>query len=315
MVRVTSAVALAVVLGIVLGLGLWTLAGLAPRLGASRLAERVAPYLLDVSAEARALRGRRAGEPGSALAAFAAPILARAGLGLARALGSETVVTRRLRQAGSGTTVAGFRARQLVWTAGGALAGLLLVLVAGRAAAVSPAVGAVLATAAAASGLMLPERMLARRAGIRMRRIAAELPTVLEFLSLALSAGETVRHALRRVARVGTGELAGEIDRVMTDVDVGVPLTDALVRCASELELPALSRAVEQLVTALDRGSPLVEVFRAQAQDARDDAKRALLESAGRKEVAMLVPLVFLILPVTVVFALFPATLVLELGF
>jgi hypothetical protein len=29
----------------------------------------------------------------------------------------------------------------------------------------------------------------------------------------------------------------------------------------------------------------------------------------------MLVPLVFLILPVTVVFALFPATLVLELGF
>jgi len=58
-----------------------------------------------------------------------------------------------------------------------------------------------------------------------------------------------------------------------------------------------------------------VEVLRAQAQDSRDDAKRQLLESAGRKEVAMLVPLVFLILPVTVVFALFPATLVLELGF
>lgn len=30
---------------------------------------------------------------------------------------------------------------------------------------------------------------------------------------------------------------------------------------------------------------------------------------------SMLVPLVFLILPVTIVFALFPATLVLELGF
>jgi tight adherence protein C len=101
----------------------------------------------------------------------------------------------------------------------------------------------------------------------------------------------------------------------MTDVEVGVPLTDALQRCASTLELPALSRVVEQLVTALDRGSPLVEVLRAQAQDSRDDAKRQLIESAGRKEVAMLVPLVFLILPVTVVFALFPATLVLELGF
>jgi tight adherence protein C len=58
-----------------------------------------------------------------------------------------------------------------------------------------------------------------------------------------------------------------------------------------------------------------VEVLRAQAQDSRDDAKRQLLESAGRKEVAMLVPLVFLILPVTVLFAIFPGVMVLQLGF
>lgn len=305
----------AVVTGLALGLGLWTLVALVPRVGAHRLAERVAPYVLDVSAEARALRKRRAGEPASVLAGLAAPVVDRGRQLLASLLGGDVVVARRLRQSGSPLTVADFRSRQLAWAGAGAALGVVVAWALGRAVAMPLAAAIVLGALVAVGGLLLPEQVLARRARARVARIAAELPTVLEFLSLALSAGETVRDALRRVSRVGSGELARELGRVMTDVDIGVPLTDALTRCAAALELPALSRATEQLVTALDRGSPLVDVLRAQAQDSREDAKRALLESAGRKEVAMLVPLVFLILPVTIVFAIFPATLVLELGF
>ena len=117
------------------------------------------------------------------------------------------------------------------------------------------------------------------------------------------------------VALDGSGELARELARVVAEVNAGGSLPDALNRCSSAVGLPALTRAVEQLVGALERGTPLVGVLRAQAQDSRDDAKRRLLEVAGTKEVAMLVPLVFLILPVTVLFAIFPATLVLQLGF
>jgi tight adherence protein C len=57
---------------------------------------------------------------------------------------------------------------------------------------------------------------------------------------------------------------------------------------------------------ALERGTPLADVLRAQAVDAREQQRRALLDVGGRKEIAMLVPVVFLVLPVTVVFALFP---------
>jgi len=56
-------------------------------------------------------------------------------------------------------------------------------------------------------------------------------------------------------------------------------------------------------------------VLRAQAQDAREAAKRGLLEVAGKKEVAMLVPVVFLILPMTILFAVFPGIFVLQAGF
>ncbi|WP_167052148.1 type II secretion system F family protein [Salinibacterium sp. ZJ77] len=306
---------LAIAAGLTLGLGLWTLVALTPRFGARRLADRVAPYILDVSAEARALRARRTSEPGSVFAGLAAPLIERAQALLAQILGGDASVARRLRQAGSADPVAAFRSRQLAWAAGGAAAGVVAVVALSRTATVGPLATTLVGVLALAAGLLLPEQLLTRRARTRTARIADELPTVLEFLSLALAAGESVRDAIRRVARIGSGELAGELGGAVAEVDLGIPLADALERTASDLEVPSLSRAIEQLTVALERGSPLVDVLRAQAQDSREDAKRALIESAGRKEVAMLVPLVFLILPVTIVFALFPATLVLELGF
>ncbi len=45
----------------------------------------------------------------------------------------------------------------------------------------------------------------------------------------------------------------------------------------------------------------------------REAGKRALLESGGKKEVAMMVPVVFFILPVTMLFALFPGFVSLRL--
>jgi len=167
----------------------------------------------------------------------------------------------------------------------------------------------------AAIGVLLPDQLLSAAARSRRDRIAAELPTVLEFLTLSLSAGEAVLDALRRVSRSGKGDLARELGTVVAQVNAGVPLSTALDRCADEIQLPALTRTVDQLLGALERGTPLVDVLRAQAQDSRDDAKRSLLEAAGRKEIAMMVPLVFLILPVTVAFAIFPGILVLRLGF
>ena len=117
------------------------------------------------------------------------------------------------------------------------------------------------------------------------------------------------------MSRIGHGALAGEIAGVVAGVNTGLPLGESLTGFANGLRLPALSRCVEQITGALERGTPLSEVLRAQAQDGRDEAKRELLEVAGKKEVAMLVPLVFLILPTTIVFAIFPGIFVLQMGF
>ena len=43
---------------------------------------------------------------------------------------------------------------------------------------------------------------------------------------------------------------------------------------------------------AVERGTPLADVLRAQAQDVREEGRRALMETGGRKEVLMMVPVI-----------------------
>ena len=137
---------------------------------------------------------------------------------------------------------------------------------------------------------------------------------MLEFLALCLAAGEGLRDALRRVGEVGSGVLTEELRAAVLASGTGSNLSDALLGLAKNVDVPALSRAVEHLVAAMDRGAPLAQVLQEQAVDAREDAKRALIESAGRKEILMLLPLVFLILPLSVLFAVFPGIVMLKLG-
>jgi len=307
----SSMVALGIACGLGIGLGLWSLLSLVPSLGRQRLTSRVAPYVQDVSPDARAIVTRRPSDPLPVLGVLVAPLVDLVG----RLAGGSETVARRLRQAGSGMTVPDFRSRQLVYSAIGGAVGVVLAIAAGRAQSLPFVAQVAIVILFAVGGFVLRDYLLQRAAKARLARMASELPTVLEFLTLSLSAGEGMLDAVRRIARISRGELARELSLVVGEVATGVPFAESLATTATALDLPPFTRFVEQLTVALERGTPLAEVLRAQAQDSRDQAKRELIESAGRKEVAMLVPLVFLILPTTVAFAIFPGIMVLQLGF
>ncbi|MFT2692609.1 type II secretion system F family protein [Clavibacter zhangzhiyongii] len=318
MVRVTATESWGAVLGLMAGLGLWTMLGAVPRFRRARLLDRVAPHVLDVSEGARRHLAVTTVHPLPVLGTLGAPAVIPLRQGLARVLGGTERIAQLLAQSGAGDDVERHRSRQLVGLVLGTAAGAVLAAVAGGAALLGGGLPqtqiVAIPVVAGIAGLVACDRVLERSAKRRLARISAELPTVLEFLALSLAAGEGLLDALRRVACVGSGELAEELGRVVADVGTGIPVARAFEDLARRLALPAVSRLVDQLAGSLERGTPLAEVLRAQAQDAREVAKRDLLESAGRKEVGMLVPLVFLILPLTIVFALFPGILVLQLG-
>lgn len=282
--------AIGLLLGVLLGLGLWLVSAAMPRLGRPRLVDRVAPYVADLSPEARAMLARRPSDPSPVLGIVVGPVARRARGVVSHWLGGDETIAKRLRQAGSTASVERFRGEQLAWSAAGFVIGASAALLAPTFNGLPAVVRIAMPLLAAALAAVIRDWMLQRRARRRLSRISSELPTVLEFLTLSLTAGEGMLDAIRRVANTGSGELPSELARVVGEVGTGVPLGRALADLRDGLDHPALSRAVDQVLGALERGAPLAAVLRSQAGDAREEAKRTIIELAGRKEIAMLVP-------------------------
>ena len=149
----------------------------------------------------------------------------------------------------------------------------------------------------------------------REKQLVAEFPALAEMMALSVTAGESALAALERICLTSRGELAREFSEILAQTRTGVSLLSALQEFAERTRVPALSRFVEGIAVAIERGTPLADVLRAQAQDVRDNAKRELMETAGKKEIAMLAPVVFFILPLTVIFAVFPGLSLMRLNF
>lgn len=295
-------------LGFAIGLGL-----LASAWSASRpsVLQRVAPY---VGTHHRTSRLLYRPPATSTWARLAGPISKDAARVLNRLGSTNASIAKRLDLIGSASGVDTFRLEQLLWATASLGAGLVLAIpltLAGRTEPVAAALGVALAGVCGALGR---DRRLTHAVALRQRRIAMELPTVAELLALAVSAGESPVAALDRVAQTTHGDLAREITRTLADVRAGDGITTALDALARRVDLVPLTRFADGVSVAIERGSPLAEVLRAQAADARDAAKRDLMEAGGKKEIAMLVPVVFLVLPLTVLFALFPGISLLEGG-
>lgn len=176
-----------------------------------------------------------------------------------------------------------------------------------------PATTLMLVLLGAALGVVGRDSYLSRQVHQREARIRSEFPTIADMLALAVSAGESSAGALDRVCRSGHGDFVNELSKALADTRVGAPLNEALTSLSDRVAVASVARFVDGLVVAMERGTPLAEVLRAQAQDVRGEGRRELIESGGKREIAMMVPVVFLILPITIVFALFPGVSFLSL--
>jgi tight adherence protein C len=194
----------------------------------------------------------------------------------------------------------------VLWGGGGLLVGIAASLLFSANGSFRPVPLLVFCIICTVTGVLARDRWLSREVAKREERMMAEFPTIAELLALAVAAGEGAIGALERVTRISRGELSRELARALADARAGASLVQALQGIATRTSLPPLARFVDGVAIAVERGTPLAEVLRAQAVDVREAGKRALLEAGGRKEIAMMVPVVFLVLPATVLFALFP---------
>jgi tight adherence protein C len=294
-------------LGLLAATGLVLVVTYAPPFRSVRLVDRLAPYVHDTPPPSRLLGTATEAGLLTAVRRVFGPVVGDGARVIDRFLGGRAALRRRLDALAADATVEDFRMEQVVWGGLGLLGAALLATVGSVMAGSFNVLSAgLLCLAGLTGGVLGRDWWLTQQVRRREELLLAEFPVVAELLALAVTAGESPAAAIARVARLSGGELARELGAALGRARAGLPLVDALQQVADRTSLDALARFVDGLLVAIERGTPLAEVLRAQAADVREAGKRRLLEAGGRKEIAMMMPVVFLVLPVTVFFALFP---------
>jgi len=293
-------------LGGVVGAGLLMAILATPPLRRTTLSDRIAPYLTDAATPSRLLTGNSTGSTVTALGRITAPLVRDAVRFIDRVLGGRASVARRLAALDSPLTVDQFRTEQVLWGAVGAVAGAgvgLLAVLLGQS---NPLILVLLIFASAAGGVLGRDWWLSQAMDKRDAEIIAEFPVIAEMLALAVTAGEGPVGAIDRITRLAHGPLVTQLGGILAETRAGMPFLSAITGLRDRTRLEPLARFLDGMAVAIERGTPLADVLRAQAADVRALGKRQLLESGGRKEIAMMVPVVFLVLPITILFALYP---------
>ena len=296
------------VVGALVGTGVVLVVSGWRRVRSPALEMRVLPYLRDVHPYVEV-----PSRPGVTGAVFG-PMLRAVADSIGGVLGGSASVRRRLVRLGFASSIEQFRVRQVTWgvagfTGSAALATLVWSVRGGNVPALL-----VLCLVGFIAGVLGCDIRLSAQVRAREDRMRAEFPVVADLLALAVAAGESPVAGLERILRVIHGSLGEEIGRVLAEVRTGTPVASAFDSLAARTGVSSIARFAEGMAVAIERGTPLVDVLHAQAADVREATRRDLIEAGGRKEVAMMVPVVFLILPVTVVFAFFPGYVGLHLA-
>lgn len=277
-----------------------------PWMRSGQLTQRVVPYLSGLDGKPSNLLARPTSSPKAALGRWLEHQL--------QGRWGESRLEELLAGAGMDVSPQGFRVEQLTWGVA-AMVLVWLLAAAGHLSSlrVNAAVLPALSLVALATGFLGREWLLGRRASARREALVEELPVAIDCVTLAIMAGESVPAAFERTGRILGDGLGSELRRVVADIRAGASAVEALEALALRVPVTGITRFVDALCTGIEKGAPLADVLRAQAEDGREARRRSLLEMGGRKEVLMLIPVVFLIMPVVVVFSLFPGLVSLNL--
>ena len=173
---------------------------------------------------------------------------------------------------------------------------------------VEPAAGSAPALLALGAGAGLLAQRLHRRhaAEARALRLRRELPTVADTLALSVLAGESVAGAVEHFAAGSQGVAADEMSAIAADHRGGRGLPEALNLASARSAHAEAGRLYDLLGHAHRSGGRLADSLADLAVDYRAALARDLTAEGGRRALAAYGPILALMVPVTLLFLMYP---------
>ena len=149
--------------------------------------------------------------------------------------------------------------------------------------------------------------VLKRKKKKELRTIELEFPSVVELFAILVSAGLSPSASLLRISEVTSGEFGSVLRSCVNEMKHGAPLSGALEMINEVVKSPVVRRFNDSILIAMERGTPLTELLHRQVEEVRHSQRSQMLDRAGKAEISLMIPVVFLILPISVLFALWPS--------
>jgi tight adherence protein C len=145
------------------------------------------------------------------------------------------------------------------------------------------------------------------RTEVKQSEINEELVSILQMLSIMVSAGESPMSAMKYVSKRSEGILPSLIKQSFMKYEDGRTLTQTLDFIATATGSSQVRRLTNSMQIAIHRGTPILEVLNNQVLALNKQINFNLMKLSGKSEITLLIPVVFLILPVSISFAIWPS--------
>jgi len=145
------------------------------------------------------------------------------------------------------------------------------------------------------------------RAGIPSEVRLDDVVAMFEVLPMLLRGGVGAMQALTWIAARSSGDLSAALHETLRDVDFGESASDAMNRLGRRIGNSAGREFAQKLKIAMDRGNRLADMIESQADGLKGQLRAERIAESGKRENQMLLPLVFMVLPVTIAFAMYPS--------
>jgi len=164
----------------------------------------------------------------------------------------------------------------------------------------------------ALAGLLGLQMWLTSQAERRRQQAIHELPAICDTLALSVLSGTSLGMAIEELIAGSNGVVPSELADAYADYDAGMSLTEALYRAAKQPVHSSASRLYSLLGHAHQSGGRLSEALNELAHDFRADLQRSLTSEGGKKALAMYAPILALMVPVTLLFLIYPTLVSLQ---
>lgn len=159
-------------------------------------------------------------------------------------------------------------------------------------------------------GWVFPDLYASQARKKRYVDVVLDLPFFIDLMALSTEAGLDFMGSLQRIVdKAEGGTLAEEFRIVLKDIKLGSSRREALTRLADRLDMPEITSFVAVVRDAEETGASIAQVLKDQSIQMRLE-RFVRAEKAGAKaSQAMLIPLMFLILPAVFLMVFGPVVL------